>query len=212
MVSDYKTDSPSNISNRLLSLHSMPFDTPDLESFFDTLVGWMSNDLQGMIDKDSNYAAVLCLLTYAEALGRLRNGKLGQKDPSNRYGRDGFKYFFGKMGRTGYTPSESDTIYNELRNGMSHSYIPNWRTNFIMARGARGFDITNPSSVKVEVLTAFEEFKVAIPKVKADIKSNPTPVIVNLRLHPYVTSQPSLSFALTMTSGSTSPLPPTPST
>lgn len=88
---------------------------------------------------------------------------------------------------------------------MAHSYIPNWKTSFYLLGGARGFDLSDPKDIKVNVSKAFEEFKIAIPRVRNDI-AQPLAVHTitqNLMTYPHLKNARSFQAGFNSTSGST---------
>jgi hypothetical protein len=131
------------------------------------IVGWMHDDIKCMKEGEANVSLALCILVYAESLGRLMKGTLG--DETRGLGLCAFTYFLEKIG---YSASESATIYRKLRNSMAHSYIPKKRGNFTMDKGTKGIDTTDPNNIKVHLETLIEEFTKGAEFISAEISKS----------------------------------------
>ena len=142
----------------------MPWDSQDAKDTSEVIVNWMIKDVDMLIKNDANYAAALCILVYAEALGRLVKGTL--LNPSYGLGEPAFVYFLGKMG---YDPQESKIIYDNLRHGMAHSYIPMRYANFTKGRDKRGIDTADTNNIKVHLLSLYDEFEGAARSIPLEI-------------------------------------------
>ena len=104
----------------------MPRDLPDVLDAFDIITGWMKSDIQCLITGRANFAGALCIIAYAEALGRFRNGTIGE---GSRASRPAFRYALRHMG---YSKTKAGRVYSDLRNGMAHSYFPNKEAKFVI--------------------------------------------------------------------------------
>jgi hypothetical protein len=76
----------------------------------------MFHDVQVCINNQANFAAALTLGVYTDALGGLINGNLTQSGVrANNY-----RTFLERMG---YSPTESERYYKDIRCGLAHQYF-----------------------------------------------------------------------------------------